>query len=68
MLIQFHGDVVELVNDRHLGVENLCEAVSDEVCILVGSVTFVKVVLDGVKDNVVHGETFVCGESLETSF
>ena len=47
LIIQFPGELVELVDNSHLGVEDLVEAVSHEVGILVGSVTTVDEILEG---------------------
>ena len=50
LIIQFPGELVELIDDGHLGVEDLVEAVSHEIGILVGSVTSVDEILEGVDD------------------
>lgn len=68
LVIQFPGELVELVDDGHLGVEDLVEAVSHEVGILVGSVTSVDEILEGVDDQVVHGDALVLGDVLDASF
>ena len=68
LIIQFPGELVELVDDGHLGVEDLVEAVSHEVGILVGSVTSVDEILEGVDDQVVHGDALVLGDVLDPSF
>ena len=68
LVIQFPGELVELVDDSHLGVEDLVEAVSHEVGILVGSVTTVDEILEGVDDQVVHGDALVLGDVLDTPF
>ena len=68
LIVQFPRELVELVDDGHLGVEDLVEAVSHEVGILVGSVTTVDEILEGVDDQVVHGDAFVLGNVLDPSF
>lgn len=68
LIVQFPGELVELVDDGHLGVEDLVEAVGHEVGILVGSVTSVDEILKGVDDQVVHGDTLVLGDVLDPSF
>ena len=68
LVIQFPGELVELVDDSHLGVKDLVEAVGDEVGILVGSVTTVDEILEGVDDQVIHGDTLVLGDVLDTPF
>lgn len=68
LIIQFSGELVELVDDSHLGVEDLVKAVSHEVGILVGSVTTVDEILEGMDDQVVHGDAFVLGNVLNASF
>ena len=68
LIIQFPGELVELVDDCHLGVEYLVEAVGHEIGILVGSVTSVDEILEGVDDQVVHGDTLVLGDVLDPSF
>ena len=68
LIIQFPGELVELVDDSHLGVEDLVKAVSHEVGILVGSVTTVDEILEGMDDQVVHGDAFVLGNVLNASF
>ena len=68
LIVQFPGELVELVDDGHLGVEDLVEAVSHEVSILVGSVTTVDEILEGMDDKVVHGDTLVLGDVLDPSF
>ena len=68
LIVQFPGELVELVDDGHLGVEDLVEAVSHEVGILVGSVTTVDEILEGVDDKVVHGDALVLGDVLNASF
>lgn len=67
-VVQFPGELVELVDDGHLGVEYLVEAVSHEVGILVGSVTTVDEILESVDDQVVHGDALVLGDVLDPSF
>ena len=57
-----------MVDDGHLGVEYLVEAVSHEVGILVGSVASVDEILKSVDDQVVHGDAFVLGNVLDPSF
>lgn len=66
LIIQFPGELVELVNDSHLGVEDLVEAVSHEISILVSSVTSVDEILEGVDNQVVHGDALVLGDVLDT--
>lgn len=68
LIVQFPGELVELVDDGHLGVEDLVEAISHEVGILVGSVTSVDEILKGVDDQVVHGDALVLGDILDPSF
>lgn len=68
LIIQFPGELVELVDDGHLGVEDLVEAVSHEVGILVGSVTSVDEILKGVDNQVVHRDALVLGDVLDPSF
>lgn len=68
LIIQFPGELVELVDDGHLGVEDLVETVSHEISILVSSVTSVDEILEGVYDQVVHGDALVLGDILDTSF
>lgn len=68
LIIQFPGELVELVDDGHLGVEDLVEAVGHEVSILVGSVTTVDEILEGVDNQVVHGDALVLGDVLDPSF
>lgn len=68
LIVQFPGELVELVDDGHLGVEDLVEAVGHEVGILVGSVASVDEILKGVDDQVVHGDTLVLGDILDPSF
>ena len=67
-VVQFPGELVELVDDGHLGVEYLVEAVSHEVSILVGSVASVDEILKGMDDQVVHGDAFVLGDILNAPF
>lgn len=68
LIVQFPGELVELVDDSHLGVEDLVESVSHEVGILVGSVTSVDEILEGVDNQVVHGDALVLGDVLDTPF
>ena len=67
-VVQFPGELVELVDDGHLGVEYLVEAVGHEVGILVGSVTTVDEILESADDQVVHGDALVLGDVLDPSF
>ena len=50
LIVQFPGELVELVDDGHLGVEYLVEAIGHEVGILVGPITSVDEILEGVDD------------------
>lgn len=68
LIIQFPGELVELIDDCHLGVEDLVEAVSHEIGILVGPITSVDEILEGVDDQVVHGDALVLGNILDASF
>lgn len=68
LIVQFPGELVELVDDSHLGVEDLVEAVGHEVGILVGSVASVDEILKGVDDQVIHGDPFVLGDILDPPF
>lgn len=68
LIVQFPGELVELVDDGHLGVKDLVEAVSHEVGILVGSVTTVDEILEGMDNQVVHGDALVLGDVLDPSF
>lgn len=68
LIVQFPGELVELVDDSHLGVEDLVESVSHEVGILVGSVTSVDEILEGVNDQVIHGDALVLGNVLDPPF
>lgn len=68
LVVQFPGELVELVDDGHLGIEDLVEAVGDEVGILVSSVASVDEILKGMDDQVVHGDTLVLGNVLDPSF
>ena len=68
LIVQFPGELVELVDDGHLGVEDLVETVSHEISILVSSVTSVDEILEGVDNQVVHGDALVLGNVLNASF
>ena len=68
LIVQFPGELVELVDDGHLGVEDLVETVSHEISILVSSVTSVDEILEGVDNQVVHGDSLVLGNVLNASF
>lgn len=68
LVIQFPGELVELVDDSHLGVEDLVESVSHEISILVSSVTSVDEILEGVDNQVIHGDTLVLGDVLDAPF
>lgn len=57
-----------MVDDGHLGVEDLVEAVSHEVSILVGSVASVDEILEGVDNQVIHGDALVLGNVLDAPF
>lgn len=68
LIVQFPGELVELVDDGHLGVKDLVETVSHEISILVSSVTTVDEILESVDDQVIHGDAFVLGDVLDTPF